>query len=324
MAHMLDIRNGKASIAFLGSRDNIWHKLGTELTEDADIDTWKIQAGMNWNINHSQVTYDIGDPEMEGVFEGKRVLFRSDTKEPLSIVSDKYNIVQPGEVLEFFRDLTEDLGMKMSTAGCLFDGRKFWGLADTGEAGKILGKDEIKGYLLLTSSCDGSSPTVAQLTSMRVVCANTLRWSLENGSKTRASVRHRKVFSPDDIKRDLGLVHGSWDTFMESINCLSSAKITDKVAREFIRKVIIKDAPQVSLTDLQVKKVDSVMNLYHNGMGADVTRGTAWGALCAVTEYVDHHSGGRSADTKMWNSFQGQGSDLKVEAFEKAQELWGV
>lgn len=323
MAHEIYVRDGKAAMAFVGNRSEIWHGLGNQLSENASIDTWKKEAMMEWSINHSQVVYDIGDSESEGVFPGKRVLFRSDTKEPLSIVSDKYNIVQPGEVLEFFRDLTEDLGMKMSTAGCLFGGRKFWALADTGESGKILGKDEIKGYLLLTSSCDGMSPTVAQLTSCRVVCNNTLRWALEDGSRTKASIRHRKVFSPEDVKRDLGLIHGSWDSFMESINTLSSAKISDKVARDFIQKVILKDVSPSTMTDLQVKKVDSIMDLYHNGMGADITRGTAWGALCSITEHVDHHSGGRSADTKLWNGLQGNGSDLKVDAFEKAYEMWG-
>lgn len=317
MAHEIDLSTGRAAMAYRGEKP--WHGLGQELTEEADIDTWKVEAGMNWDIMDSPVVYDIGDPELEGVFEGKRVLYRSDSKIPLSIVSDKYNVVQPKEVLEFFRDLTEDLGMKMSTAGCLFDGKKFWALADTGEAGRVLRNDEIKGYMLLTSSCDGSSPTIAQLTSIRVVCNNTLRWSLEGGSQTKASVRHRRVFSPEDIKKSLGLIHGSWDAFMESVTDLSKTKITDKTARKFIEGLLVKDGAEV--TDAQVKKIDGIMNLYHHGMGAEMSTGTLWGAVNSITEYVDHHSGGRSGDTKLWNSWYGGGADLKTEAFEKAIEL---
>lgn len=317
MAHELSFKNGKAEMAYVGEKP--WHGLGTELTEDASIDTWKVEAGMNWDIKSSPVVFDIEDDESEGIFEGKRVLYRSDDKAPLSIVSDKYNIVQPKEVLEFFRDLTEDLGMKMSTAGCLFGGKKFWALADTGMAGKVLKDDLIKGYALLTTSCDGSTPTIAQFTSIRVVCNNTLEWSLQDGSSRRASVRHRRVFSPQDIKQSLGLVHTSWDSFMESITAISKVKISDAAARKFIEKLVHKGEGEIS--NAQVKKVDNIMNLYHNGMGAEMSTGTAWGAVNSVTEFVDHHSGGRVGDTKLWNSWYGGGADMKNQALKNALEM---
>ena len=42
-------------------------------------------------------------------FEEQRVLYRSDTKAILSVVGGRYQVVQPREVLEFYRDLTGDL-----------------------------------------------------------------------------------------------------------------------------------------------------------------------------------------------------------------------
>jgi hypothetical protein len=35
----------------------------------------------------------------------QHVLFRSDSKKALGLVSEKYKVVQPSEVIEFFRDL---------------------------------------------------------------------------------------------------------------------------------------------------------------------------------------------------------------------------
>jgi phage/plasmid-like protein (TIGR03299 family) len=321
MAHQIDFSNGRANMAFVGDRANIWHGLGQQLTDEASIDVWKVEAGMNWVIESSPIIYDNGvrDGNPFPIYSGKRVLFRSDTKEALSIVSNKYNVVQPEEVLEFFRDLTEDLGMKMSTAGCLFGGRKFWALADTGLAGKVLGDDEVKGYTLLTSSCDGSSPTIAQFTSIRVVCNNTLEWSLQGSSSKRASVRHRRVFSPRDIKASLGLVHSSWDAFMDSITVLSEKKVTDKMARKFIENLLVNKGSEI--TDAQVRKTDAIFDLFKNGMGADMSRGTLWGVVNGVTEFVDHHSGGRIGDTKLWNSWYGNGATLKNKAFENALAL---
>lgn len=318
MAAEIDMSNGRANIAFAGSRNAIWHGLGQELSGDADLDVWTREAGMNWDIEYSPVIFESGQPDL-GVFDGKVVLYRSDNRNPLSIVSSKYKVVQPKEVMEFFRDLTEDLGMEMSTAGCLFDGRKFWALADTGEAGVVLKKDLVKGYLLLTSSCDGTSPTVAMFTSIRVVCNNTLTWSLQGTSGNRAAVRHRKTFSPTDVKRQLGLVHGSWNEFMESVGVLSKVKMTEKDSMKFIKDLIVK--PYKEPTEAEVRKIDKIYDIGINGMGSDITRGTLWGVVNGVTEFVDHHSGGRSGDTKLWNSWYGDGADLKTLAFEKAKIL---
>ncbi|MFX9212966.1 DUF932 domain-containing protein, partial [Acinetobacter baumannii] len=58
-----------------------------------------------------------------------KVLFRSDTQAPLSVVSQRYQVVQPQEILEFYRDLTEVSGFELETAGVLKGGKKFWALA---------------------------------------------------------------------------------------------------------------------------------------------------------------------------------------------------
>ncbi len=48
-------------------------------------------------------------------YEEQRVLYRSDTHAPLSVVSQRYQEVQPKEILEFYRDLTEQSGFELET-----------------------------------------------------------------------------------------------------------------------------------------------------------------------------------------------------------------
>ncbi|MBR7539987.1 DUF932 domain-containing protein, partial [Mycobacterium tuberculosis] len=78
-----------------------------------------------------------------------KVLYRSDTLEPLSVVSQRYQEVQPSEILEFYRDLTEQADFELETAGVLKGGRKFWALAKTGQSTALKGKDVSNGYILL-------------------------------------------------------------------------------------------------------------------------------------------------------------------------------
>lgn len=48
MAHNLDMTNGRANMAFLGSRQDIWHRLGEEMQPGMSIDAWATAAGLNW------------------------------------------------------------------------------------------------------------------------------------------------------------------------------------------------------------------------------------------------------------------------------------
>ena len=111
-------------------------------------------------------------------FDEKSVLYRSDTGTALSVVGQRYNVVQPREILEFYRDLTEISGFELETAGVLKGGKKIWALARTGQSTSLKGNDVTNGYVLLATACDGSMATTAQFTSVRVVCNNTLAISL--------------------------------------------------------------------------------------------------------------------------------------------------
>ena len=186
-------QNGFAEMAFVGEK--AWHGLGQELPEGADIETWKTAAGMDWKIQRSKVRY-FADREGYQQLEmpGQNVLFRSDSKAPLGIVSKDYKVVQPGEVLEFFRDLTQASGYTLNTAGTLFDGKRFWALAKVGEDAAVVGEDMVGGYLLLSTSCDGAMATTAKFTTIRVVCNNTLSMALRAKDRKTVTISHRTKF----------------------------------------------------------------------------------------------------------------------------------
>jgi len=65
---------------------------------------------------------------------------------------------------------------------------------------------------------------------------------------------------------------------------------------------------------------NQILNIYETGQGANLSRGTLWGAYNAVTEYVDH-VGGSDVGKKLNSIWFGSGSRLKIEAFELAKEM---
>jgi phage/plasmid-like protein (TIGR03299 family) len=216
MAHEIDLSTGKPAIAYVGEEP--WHGLGEKLPEGASIDAWLKASRLNWELNRLPVQYLV-----EGrvrTMEDRFVLARSDTHAALSIVSGDYQIVQPHAVLEFYRDLMDDYGYTLETAGALDHGRKVWALARTGISGAVdkHGEDMIAAYVLLATSCDKTLATTAAFTSIRVVCQNTLFFATEEVRKKgrpQVKVPHNFRFNADRVKAELGLMDPAWKAFLE-------------------------------------------------------------------------------------------------------------
>lgn len=311
MAHEITQReNGMSEMAFTGPRSAVWHGLGQHLQEDATIEQWREQAGMDWEVLESPVSYVAMNDQMQPetkVFPDRKIVFRSDTKEALGMVGDKFKVVQPAQVLEFFRDLVDIHGFKLSTAGTLFGGKKFWALADVGKTGNVTDGDRIDGHLLLTTACDGSMSTQARFTSTRVVCNNTLTLALNSkSSKPIVRITHKRDFDPEAVKFDLGVLDEAWLNFMKTMRKLSNTKMSAQKTREFYEKQIFD--PTVAAHEQgwgKIREVERLTDLALYGSGSDMTAGTAYGALCGITEYYTHGNSKRDPSHQFWSAYVG-------------------
>lgn len=311
------------TMAYAGERP--WHGLGNKLGQQQPIEVWKQQAGMDWRIEEAEVRYVTGSNNIGVInaFPEQKVLYRSDTKAPLSVVSKRFQVVQPGEILEFYRDLTACNGFELETAGVLREGRKFWALARTGQSTTLKGRDKVDGYLLLATACDGTLATTAQFTSVRVVCNNTLAIALGD-SRSAIKVPHRSQFNPEAVKRQLGITVSSWDGFVARMKALVERPVDPDSVEALLRRVLTYQAQDNKATVVNEQALATVRSLYEGGgRGAlmSSSRGTAWGLLNSVTEYVDHHRRARSDDHRRDAAWFGQGAQLKQRAWDEAMKL---
>lgn len=314
------------TMAYVGQEP--WHGLGQKLAPKQPLEVWARAAGMDWTIESADVRFVAGSSNLGSIhaFPEQKVLYRSDSKAPLSVVSSRYQVVQPMDILNFYKDLTEAGGFELETAGVLKDGKKLWALARTGQSVALKGKDTVNGYLLLATACDGTLATTAQHTAVRVVCNNTLQISLDK-SAGAIKVPHRSKFDAQAVKRQLGIAVSSWDAFMARTKALAERKVSDSAAEAFFRRVLT--YPTTNPTDrdslaVNERAIKAVGQLYAGrGKGADLASasGTAWGALNAVTEYVDHHRRARSDDHRRDAAWFGPGATLKDKALDEALKL---
>lgn len=314
MAHLVE------TMAYVGQTP--WHGLGHQLPFQQPIEVWAQQAGMNWDIRETPVRFITGTSGILGAIESfpdNKVLFRSDTHAPLSVVSQRYQVVQPREILEFYRDLSEISGFELETAGVLKGGRKFWALARTGQSTALKGKDVSRGYVLLATACDGTLATTAQFTSIRVVCNNTLAIALgSNGSAVK--VPHSTRFDAEAVKKQLGISVAGWKDFMDRMKALSERKMKNTEVQRFFLQVFTDHTSQSSGVTNE-SAMAKALSLYEGrGRGAELAsaKGTAYGLLNAVTEFVDHERRARSVDHRLDSAWFGQGAALKHKALDQA------
>ena len=335
MAHELSIRkDGKAEMAFVG--ETPWHGLGQSVTKGASIGVWAKEAGMDWQAEEAKVYFgdqEDADADLQEA-EGYKMLYRSDSGHQLSIVGEDYQVVQPIDVLEFFRDMTEQGGWHIHTAGVLREGRKLWAMATNGESADVSKGDTIKRNLLLATSLDGSMKTVAMETSVRVVCANTLSMALGKNVKGQVATSHRTAFDPNLVKRALGVNVDNFKLFMDRAKELADTPVKLDQARDILRTLFkveeqaklgpklawLGDLSQVSIEPeaKDPRSIQTILALFEGaGMGAGLksSKGTAWGLLNAVTEHVDHGMG-RSDDSRLDAAWFGKGANIKQQALE--------
>ena len=342
MAHQLE------QMAYVG--DTPWHGLGNQLTQNQPIEVWAQQAGMDWRIESSNVSYMAKNERGQSIimpYEEQRVLYRSDTHAPLSVVSQRYQEVQPMEILEFYRDLTEQSGFELETAGVLKGGKKFWALARTGQSTALKGKDVSNGYILLATACDGTLATTAQFTNIRVVCNNTLAIALRGQSSSAGVVKvpHSTKFDADKVKQQLGISVRAWDEHMYEMKQLSQRKVTQGEAAAFFDAVfnntsmsvadqeeniiqfyrnIATPTPAKEKSEPNGRAMTKVMDMFNGqGRGAELSsaKDTAYGLLCSITEFADHERRAMSTDHRLDSAWFGAGAALKQRGLEQALRL---
>jgi phage/plasmid-like protein (TIGR03299 family) len=322
MGHDIDQSTGKPAIAYVGEKP--WHGLGEELPGGQPIEAWLQAARLDWQLKRLPVQYLV-DGKLR-TMEERFVLARSDTHEALSIVSDDYQIVQPREVLEFYRDLMDDYGYTLETAGALDHGRKVWALARTGvtEAAGKHGEDEIAAYVLLATSCDKTLATTAAFTSIRVVCQNTLFFATEEVRKKgrpQVKVPHNFRFNADQVKTQLGLMDPAWKAFMEKVRKMAAHRMEAEAASSFFKSLLAqKDKP---LTRTAEREHQTITALFRSAPGQEfgTAKETLWGAVNAVSYFTDHVRSG--SEERLDGAWFGTGYALKEKAWTEASALVG-
>lgn len=261
----------------------------TQGVEVTTLDATLKAADLNWE----PLSDEIEGSNSGVVMPRKKILYRSDNRQPLGIVGADYEPSQPKQFLAAQLKFAESIGGTVTRAGFIPDRARAFTFIKVGEP-LVIARDKrqvgdpVQAFIYTTDGWDGCTPHKARLYVERLRCANGMTsreitsslWiSHTSGMESRFESR-RKAFQ--------GQVTKMVADIRTEFTTLVKARMTEVEAKEFIAKLIPGESTRSE------KRREVVLGLFHTGEGNQGA--TRWDAYNAVTEYVTHHQTYRTTE----------------------------
>jgi phage/plasmid-like protein (TIGR03299 family) len=301
-----------------------WHALGTVFDEPKTSEEILEIAHMdNWNLHCKTVQLYLGSEEDKenGVVNTLELpndfaIFRNnpfDGKlEPLGMVKSRYTPVQNEQLFELGDAIIGgEEGAYWETAGSIKGGTVVFGVIKFENPIVIGQEDTIDKYLMVTAGHIGNLPVIAQVTPVRVVCANTWNMAMGNYS-SRVSFRHTASVNAnlENAKDSLGRAHRFYKVLGHIGNALIEVPVGNNDYLKMIDELYPKPEEDIAIVvrgdgepeekvlnqrsiTLWNNKRDTLVDVWNEktdrGNTLGEAKGTAWGAVNAITETIDWH-----------------------------------
>ena len=298
-----------------------WHKLGVSVSNDLTPVQMMDKAGLNWKVREVESFVEF---DGKRIATGQKSLVRETDGKILTNVGADWNPVQNETAFEFFNDFVMNGEMEMHTAGSLKGGQMVWALAKVGESFELFGDDKIDSYLLFSNPHQYGKSIDVRFTPIRVVCNNTLTFSLSSKKDNSVKVGHRTQFDPESVKESLGVAKSQLNTYKDMAEFLGSKRFTTDSLIEYYNTVFPRTADKrVQGKALSVETLSRNAKLAYDALeqqpGSKYAEGSWWQAFNSVT-YITDHVQGRNADNRLYSSWYGPNQSRKANALKSAVE----
>ena len=277
-----------------------WHSLGTVIGDPPTSEDALRIAKLDWDVIQVPGMFIVDGVQYTA--EEFYYNVRSDTKVALGSCSSKYKVIQNRDAFAFVDALMaqKDVPCRYETAGSLWNGKRVWMTIEL-PTRNILG-DEVVNYLVITNSHDGLEALKGFVSSIRVVCQNTLTLA-----ETHA-VRKWKYNHVGDIaghQREAALTLGLSTKYLDEMETVAMEMARQKIEVDsFLAKLFaidddLGDKAKQSILDTR----DAVKALAVGKADLQNFRGDGWGMFNAVSDFLSHAEPKRETDTAVRTKF---------------------
>lgn len=293
-----------------------WHRLGVVLEQPPSIDDAIRLAGLDWEVRLAPLAL-----AEDGRAVSHRATVRGSDNAILGVVGPGYVPLQNRDAFGWFQPFVDSGAATLEAAGSLRGGRRVWVLARVADAiREVAPNDPITQYVLLAHAHDGTLAIRCGFTVVRVVCQNTLSGALDDDQSKLLKIRHRSGARDalERVREVIDLARGEFAATAEQLRQLARVGCDERTLRRYVREVFVPGAADAE--NVASRIVGNVVPLFEGGRGAELSRGTLWGAYNAVTEYITHERG-RSDDARVESAWFGEGARLARRALDVGLEF---
>lgn len=329
MGHNLNFNKATGTWSFASNSEKAWHGLGQVVDGAMTAKEAIERANLDYEVQKTPATMIVGPDAEQIEIPGYFATYRTDTKEPLGMVKSRYEVVQNRDAFSFFDTIIDHGEAVFETAGALGKGEKIFITAKLPED-ILVGGEPVQQYLLLHNSHDGSSSVVAGLTSVRVVCNNTLQAALRS-LENRVCISHTNKASDRlrEAVRVMGIASKYSQQVQDMFNRMTDVKMDEGQYREYFRDVFkteyrVKSLEEEELNSTRLKNmVDGATQfaLTHPTQTTAETDGTLWGAYNAVSGFYSYVRKFPTDEARFSSQFFGAANTKMLKSFTKAVEM---
>ncbi|MDP2853747.1 MAG: DUF932 domain-containing protein [Smithellaceae bacterium] len=291
-----------------------WHQVGIKLNHPKTAKDAIQMAGLDYTVAKKSLGLKTG------LNQDAYATLRTDTGDILGVVNEGYEPLQNIDAFTFFDALVADDEAIYETAGVLGKGECVWILAKLPGYIKVHGNDIVNKYILLTNTHESNSHVRLKIIPIRAICNNTLTAALRGAGDLSILPTPNGVWDSEQAAKMLILSNFLYEELDMVFNDMAAKSITKEQLREYVQ-ALVPDNEETLNTSRTEKIRASVLQLHDSGRGADLARGTVWGAFNSVAEYTDHLMSDEDSDTRLNSIWFGRGEQLKVKAFRLAEQL---
>jgi phage/plasmid-like protein (TIGR03299 family) len=321
-----------------------WHELGNKLEHPATLEQALVAGGLDWEVDTVPIM-PVG--EHETLISQRVAIVRTDripgeAGRVVGVVHPGFRPLQNREGAAMFDALMGQGQPIYHTGGYLKSGEIIWLLAKLPGDIRVRGDDVLETYLLFTNSHDGSVAIDIRLTTVRVVCQNTLSLALHKRGSAGKVFRRAHNGSYDLLKEEAKSffdfsVQQSKEA--EQLFTRLAAKTCSKEDFQGFLKKLIPDTSKPATANqnpavlrgyetrmeslLATRK--EIMDVHLEGIGERniaPAENNWWGALNTITAWSDHVQ--KTENARYAHILLGSGDKLKSAALNRIQAMTGL
>lgn len=347
--------------AFVSVKERPWHGLGQIVDKAMTSAECIVIAGLDFEVfkvpNYADLYYpetvkgekaNLNDLSENITITGDQLAtrlkanpktfstIRLDSREILGTVGSDYTVVDNKEAFEFFDGIVGSQQAIYETAGALGRGETIFLTAKIPMEIDIDGQaiDKVQRYLILSNTHDGSRSLEVMISTIRVVCNNTLA-----AARKEASLRIRLKHTPnikDRVEKTRSLLQIE-ESIMNAFAMKASTFTRIKVTPDQVNDVLL----SMYLSDAELKLVNQTGNLKDNvstrkynilsdvkgsimygpGQNLITSKDTVWGLYNGIASYYQNTVNYKSFDDRMNNILYGAGFNKIVDAYDMCCQL---